>query len=228
MAKPIVHLPFTADTNDVSNNRFLDVSGNGNHFTKTGTTKLSGRGLSFNGTSDYLECANSATLTNGWTSMTIAMVVNHIDLTTGQFKVPISKWDFQTQGSWAIQHNNGSVGFVVAASLTDGGSQYVASSVTLKVGVVYSLVFVYDGSKTTNQTKAKIYINGIDTTSTDAGTIPTSIISSTSTIKIGRWGGGLTRYLNANMYDLRIVNQSYTPIQVLDYHSKMMSSINKI
>ncbi len=223
--KPLLSLDFSSANFDPTNNLIRDCSGNGRHFTKTGTTKLAKRGVAFNGTSDYLGCSDT-TLTNGSSNMTICMVINPITLSG--FMTFISKWDFQTQGQWWWQNNGTSIAFLVATTLADGGNTYAVGSKALVAGAVQSIVWVYDGALAAAN-RMKLYYNGIlDSGLTIVGTIPTALLSATSTIKIGRVGGILTRYANANIYDCRVYNQSFTQIQANLYHQQALRQLNMV
>ncbi len=231
---PLFLLTFTADTNDATNNKFLDMSGNCQNFTSVGATKLSKRGISLNGSSDYLELPET-TVTNGLKNMSILVTIKPLTLTL-LYRAIITKWDYQTQGAWVLQFARqfgGStplivgIDFYVANALDDNGVNYASSDLIFRAGTIYTIIVSYNGSLD-SASRVKIYINGQPIALTITGTIPISLQSASSTIKIGKWGGGVTGYNNAEYYDLRVYSHSFTQIQVNDYHRTMMKSIQAI
>ena len=49
-------------------------------------------------------------------------------------------------------------------------TNYVDGSTTLSIGTWYHLTYVFDGTQSTNITKARVFINGVDDTSSSTGT----------------------------------------------------------
>ena len=56
--------------------------------------------------------------------------------------------------------------------------------------VWYHLTVVYKGYESNNADRAKIYINGVDDTGSYTNTVPTTLVSSTQPLRIGRWASG--------------------------------------
>ena len=99
------------------------------------------------------------------------------------------------------------VSVFIASSLADSGSNYVktSSNFITSTSQWYHIAVVYDGSLSSNVDKAKIYVNGFDSTVNGAGTLPTSTTNTTGNFNIGQWEG-IGRYFDGNIDEVSIWN----------------------
>jgi hypothetical protein len=217
-----LHLKMNDDaastTVDDSSSNNLDGTLNGGD--NTSDKSVAGQindALDLNGTDDFISVAdnNALDFTN---KMTIAVWYKPDALATNEGIVV--KWDYQTQGSWALQtgdSNSDELYMFITDALDDAGLNGVqTSNANLAAdGTWYHLVVVYDGEGADNAAKLKIYKNGTQLT-TDAfdGTIPTSLQNSTASVKVGKFGGTLDRFNGAAFDDVRLYNIALTQTQI--------------
>jgi hypothetical protein len=174
-----------------------DLSGNANTGTITGatwvTTGKNGGGLSFNGTSNYVQVADSASL-DLTTGMTLEAWVNPSALGTTWRTVL-----FKAQGSnmvyslYANQDTTRPVGQV-----NIGGEKNAVGTAALALNTWSHIAVTYDGSA------LRLYVNGaLAATTAVSGTIPVSsgVLRMGGNAQWGEWFGGL-------LDDVRIYNRS--------------------
>lgn len=144
------------------------------------------------------ENALSCTTSNEFTMCSWVL----LDAPTATNRTIAAKWDFATQGEWAIQTLAGGVlFFAIADALTDNASNEVrAPGGTIVAGWQFVCAW-YDGSGAANRDKAKIYHNATDVTSSDSGALPATLQNGTATMKFGQFGGTLSRYWGAGNLD---------------------------
>lgn len=199
------------------NNHVNDISSNGNNGTATSVTYTAGtfgRNVgSFNGSSSAVDCGNISSI-NGSSQLSISIWFYATTYPTQ--KSLVSKWDYQTQGSWAIETNtNNRLLMYFATSLTDSGTTYVATDNNALIdGTLNHVVFSYNGNNS-SITRVSIYLNGVLINTNYTGTIPSYLTSNTATVKIGRWGGTLTRYWNGTHSNVRIYNIALSGTEAL-------------
>lgn len=206
-----------ADSLSLSDNdpisTWADQSGNSNN----ATASLTARPLyktniqnslpvaRFDGSNDVMEVANTA-IVGGETGMSIFMVVKEAALTLN--KVYLSKWDYATAGCFAAQTYQGAsdeIQLYFADSAGDAGVNY-GFSLDGDLGTNFYLIeFIYNGTLT-NTNRIKTYRNGTALTTGTQGTIGTSLQSVSSTLKIGQFGGALTRNFNGDFGEILLYN----------------------
>jgi len=183
-----------------------------------------GAGYNFDG-GDYINVTDIDAL-DGVTTMTISAWIKQNSL--GVNRAILAKWDYQTQGSWAIQTHGISadeIQIFIANALDDIGVVHgVTTNADLVANKWYHLVMVYNGSGSGNADKLKYYVDGIEKAFSFTGTIPTALTSASSTVKIGMFGGSLTRYFNGSIDEVRIYNRSLSASEVSDLY-EMGSSV---
>lgn len=199
----------------------LDETANNNDGTINGTVTLTtGRksdaneAYDFDGTSGYISVADAASL-DFTTSFSVSCWIN-IDAVASNNTV-LAKWDYATQGGFAIQtfSTSDEIQVYIASSLTDAGTNSIASTnFDLTSGSYVHLVVVYDGSQAVNQDRVKIYKNSSLRATGVAGTIATSLPNNSATLKIGNFGGTLNRYFDGKIDDVRIYNRVLTQSEI--------------
>jgi hypothetical protein len=112
--------------------------------------------------------------------------------------------------------------------ITNGGStSQVVSNVGIGFNVWKHVTLVYDGTLTGNQNRAKIYVDGVNVTATDSGTIPATTSANTSDFYLSNVNGlGIWYYLGY-MDEFAIFNYSLTQQNVTDiYNSGIPNDLN--
>lgn len=188
-----------------------DYSGNNN----TGTlgagslapgwvTGMYGIGLSFDGSNDYVNVGNSASLTPS-SAITISVWVKP----SGTQNLYAGVIGNQTSSSGWILRYVGSNTLAVRAG--DGSNQINAGSTgTTPSGSWTNVVFTYDGYKTT------FYFNGIPETS--VATSVRSIAYASNTTYVGSEALVSNRFFNGIIDEPRVYNRALTPAEVSDLY----------
>ncbi len=203
-----------ADNDPVST--WTDLSGNGNSATQSSTARptyktavQNGRAvLRFDGSDDFMSVANTSII-GGNTGMTVFIVVKQASLAIN--KAILCKWDYATDGTFAVQTsdiNSTETIMYVANGCTSAGSENQNSNGAGLGTNFYILEYVYDGTQGTNVDRVKIYVNGIETGYITTGTLNTSLTSCSATLKIGAFGGALTRNYNGDMGEIVLYNSA--------------------
>ena len=198
-----------------------DFSGKQNHGTPVGGVAYDGQGYSFDGVDDYVEVADANSL-DMTTQFTLSSSIKQSALAVD--KAILAKWNYNTQGCWELQTGrvaNSEIYFFVASSLGDlGNNGGGTTDVNMVAGNLYDIVMVYNGSGATNADKVKIYVNGSLKTISFVGIIPASLQNSASSVKIGKFGGTLTRYFNGLIDEARINNITLTAEQIALFYAR--------
>ncbi len=84
------------------------------------------------------------------------------------------------------------------------------SSGTLVTDTWMHIAVVYDGTKTGNLERAKIYLNGVEASTGSFGEIPSSLPSTTAPLYLGAWGNGGYN-LQGQLDEVRLWNVKLTP-----------------
>lgn len=186
---------------------------NGATWTSSGKV---GSALVLDGVNDYVDAGDIAAAENT-TAMTFSAWVYQTSASAN--RAIAAKWNFQTQGSWAFQTDNtvtSKLKVFLPATLTDGGgnAQAYTNSGAWTSGAWHHAAFVFDGTKTGNASRLKIYIDGVEQTLTFGGTVPSRILNSTAPLRFGMFGGTLTRYWNGRLDDVRIYNRALSASEI--------------
>lgn len=195
-----------------------DSSGNGNDATQATeankptwqTNVVNGHPVvRLDGTDDWLDVSDQAGF-DGGTGLTIYAVSKQATLATG--KALITKWDYQTQGAWGFQTHESTTGEIqmyVAETVTDVGDKIQRSTNAGLTATSFTIVVtVYDGTQATNADRVKFYRNGTVLSTAVQNTIPTSMPNASSTLKVGKFGGSLTRYYNGDLAELIVYSRA--------------------
>ncbi len=194
---------------------WADQSGNSNDVTASLTVRPTYKAniqngkavVRFDGSNDVMN-KSSFTALDGLTGITIFLVVKQATLATNQ--VFLSKWDYQTQGTFAWQTGSSSSSEEVsywAPTCNAAGNENVVSSSAGITAAFNLLELVYDGSLT-NSNRVKYYKNTSALSTSTNNTIPTSTITCTADLRIGSFGGSLTRYFNGDFAEILIYNSA--------------------
>lgn len=180
-----------------------------------------GQGASFNGSTSLISTPDNSAL-YGVNSTTISFRMYQPTSVTANVTM-ISKWDYATQGTYAIQTvptDGANIQVYVANAINSAGSEFVYSTdAAMSANTWYLITVVYDGTQGTNTTKVKIYVNGSLKTESSNSTIPTTLTNGTATTKIGNFGGSLNRPYNAYIDDVVIINRALSAAEVADLYN---------
>lgn len=130
----------------------------------------------------------------------------------------VTKWDYQTQGSWGYQTdqgNNDEIMMFVADALDDAGdNRGRTTDANLSADTWYHTIWLYDGSLAAAN-RLKCYINNSQKTLNIEGTIPTSLQNSTADVRVGTWGGTLSgRYFDGLIDEVGLWNRVLTTDEI--------------
>lgn len=170
-----------------------------------------GKALSLNGTTAYIDSGSNFNYTSE--DFTISYWINLNSLTTNvadQGPVPIYKGGYQANGYYSQINANGGIGFSTNQSGANQSSS--APSGTISTGTWYQITYIRTG------TSVRIYVNGVDKTTTAA--THTNPSSSSDTFQIGRYQGtGTPIYTNGIIDEIKVYNYALTADEVkLDYN----------
>ena len=168
-----------------------------------------GRGLVFDGVSDYLDCGNDPVLNFTTSNFSISMWINN-DNVSGEKKL-FNRGAFTVDGYYFWLNNNvirfstqASSGYETTDSL---GSQFA-------VGEWYNIVAVRNG------TGCKIYNNGVDVTEASPPTHVATITSSTRNAYIGTNDATTGLFFAGKMADVKIFDTALTEAQIQELYLK--------
>ena len=152
---------------------------------------LIGKGLNFNGTSNYISFGD-INATDGTTKLTASAWINPSILNDwgpiiGKADVQENQWGF-TESSNTGTAVYGKDDFLVTAR--NGGTISSMDGSTngniLSTGSWFYCVMVYDGAQLTNDTRLKFYFNGVQQTLIFRGTVPAFLPSTTAAVQIAK------------------------------------------
>ncbi len=150
--------------------------------------------INFDGTGDYFDCTN-ITYFSGANKFSLSIWFKVSSSDDGVNNRDIISKGSSVTGTTSFFIRKGKNTNLNKISLSfDEGSTNVFSTTQIQNDVWYHVVAVYDGSAASNADRAKIYINGQNDTATISSTIPTTLVSSTQPVRIGRWFNSTTDF----------------------------------
>lgn len=167
-----------------------------------------GGGCSLDGADDYMDGGSNFNYTSQNFSISYWIKLN--SLTTNvvnQGPVPIYKGQYQVNGYYSQINASGGISFVTNQSGANQSSSAPAGTIT--TGNWYQITYARNGAS------VRIYVNGVDVTSSDPAHInPTS---SSDNFQVGLYASTI----NTNGYvdDLRIYNRALSPKEVSDLYN---------
>jgi hypothetical protein len=167
---------------------FKDYSGNGNDGTGNGGVTADalgkvGKAVSFDGVGDYISASQAVV---NQTQQSISTWVNMQTLATG--KPIIGQWG-NSQNSFIIKTDDTSsdeIRVCIASSLTDNCTIYgLTTDANITANAWNNIQVVYEGTQSSDATRLKLYINGLEKTLAFTGTIPSTLQTSTEELEVG-------------------------------------------
>lgn len=170
----------------------------------------------FNGVDELAITAGDVPALNSITKMTWVLWFQYTTLSTNQGI--ISKWTYQSQGTWAIQSGNDDSGeiIVIVPSIIGGAgsNNQETTDANLVVDTWYNMVVVFDGSLSIPN-RIKTYIDTNLKTQNVNGAPPTTLTNGTAPVRIGQFGGSLTRFLDGNVEEVGLFPEvAFNQLQV--------------
>jgi hypothetical protein len=206
--QPIAYWKFDENTGTTVN----DASGNGNTGTLTNSpiwsTGKYGSALNFNGSSNYVNAGTGVNPSNktAWT------ISSWVYSNAGEPSRSIAGWWDGTNGIF-LQSKVSGDGFAV---VTGDGFSYGEVSFTSSNTWVYATL-VYDGTQTGNSNRLKLYLNGtLQSLTFNSGTIPASIPTLSSASQFIGNVGGLNRFWNGKIDEVKVYDYARTQKQILE------------
>lgn len=163
--------------------------------------------------SQYLSKVDNATL-----DLTTAMSIDGwVKLTSvGAIQTFASKWNYSTDGAWAIQiSNTNEIVVNIAPTPTDVGNTHGdTSGLGLTTGTWYHVAVVFDGTLTGNANRLKVFVNGVQKTLSFTGTIPAALLNSAAAFELGRFQG-LGRFLDGLLDEVGLWGRALTSAEII-------------
>ncbi|CAN5322938.1 hypothetical protein BH10PAT1_BH10PAT1_1790 [soil metagenome] len=185
------------------------------------TCKVNGC-LNFDTTTDNVSAGDVA-FVDGLTGMTASFWLNPQTLATN--KMILSKANNTTQRVFQIKTDNTTAAklkVMISSSASDTSNYCVTSASVLSASTWQHVVVIYDGTQSSGtDTRVKVYVNGVLKSCTVTGTIPTSLVSSTtSNFKLGQGDDSTPTALLTYIDEVKVYNTALTTDQVkIDYNA---------
>lgn len=195
---------------------WYDKSGfanNGTLVNGVGYTSSFNGSLVFDGVDDYVSTNNSSSLTQaGNTQFTAELWAKK---TASDKDLLMGAQDQSTLKGWFLQWfgNN-----IVYFGVRNGGSNYNYCTLPYQ-NQWFNIVGVFDGSQPTDDTKNKIYVNGVQqtlTTTAQLSSVPTNLVQLTIGTIVN-----YSSYTTANIAIAKIYNQALSSNQVLQNYNAL-------
>ena len=173
------------------------------------------RSFYFDGTDQYLNAGGLSTLASA-SSFSISLWVKK-RTTSGSYRRGCGKYASVSDNVY-IEFSGTNI--YPRFYVTNGGvASYVTANVGLTFNTWHNVVVVFNGSLTGNQNRAKIYLDGVNVTATDVGTIPSTTSSDVSDFYFGKVNGVGVFYWLGNQDEAAIFNYPLTPTQVTSVYN---------
>ena len=213
----------------VSGSTTYDISGNEATGTLSNVTFLSDRVFSFNGSNSNIICSSSTAL-NNLSASTFCVLYNWTEDVSVTSTSLIYKSDNDGSAGWFISILNtyGGIGISVPQSVDDSRYYLPASQTPARNTWAY-LTITWTGIITTFGNQIKIYINGVENTTTPQ-TLGTGSGSRSSDaaepLNIGNNRGGSAFYFGGYIAGVQIYNRVLSSTEILQnyYQSSIVTS----
>ncbi len=199
---------YAFDGSGNSNNGTLGANVNPGTDDPSWTTGKVGSALSFDG-DDYVRVETSASLESAYYEVTMEAWIKPNDVTNEQYI--LSKSDGYAGCQWYLRIGGGVAMTVVVYDNTSAGYAFSKTG-SLSVGVWQHVVGIFSAS----QGKFKIYINGVEYSSTTAA--PNAGGLADRYLNIGRQGSG--SYFNGLIDEVRIYSRALTAEEVRYHYNR--------
>jgi hypothetical protein len=172
-------------------------------------------GYSFNGLGGYIDTADINAVDGSPTLTVMCWVKSVAFVMQDAFVV---KWNYIGDGCFGLQTGiaaNNTVQIYIATALGDDGSGCsIETTNNVLIDNQWNQVcLVFDGN---DATRVKLYVNGVAVALTQiSGAAPATLtVGSAATVKLGRFGGALSRFFNGIMDEVRLLTRALTAVEV--------------
>lgn len=184
--------------NDLSNTGNNGVLTNGPTY-----STLNGGNINFDGTNDTVNCGAAPQIGSSLTALTVEVFLRTQNAST---KIILENGtSFTTDTFYLAQENASSFSF---STYGGGGQDLVFANFTYATNVWYHLVGVWQSG-----VRNKIYVNGVDLTSPNSGSIRTTLQNGNANLFVGS-RAGTSFYFSGDIPIARIYNIALSPNQV--------------
>ena len=161
------------------------------------------QGIAFDGGNDRLVIKDVGSSLDPTASFVLGLRVKPATYSSSRMWFDKGAWSIQESGELRILFDNNSVGGVIPES-------------AIPANQWHTLVAIYDGSQSTNQTKLRIRVDGIDMSCSYYGTVPASVAPYATDLHIGCLAGGAAQYFTGAMKEIVWAKMVPTMSQVLE------------
>jgi len=210
------------ELDELATNVVEDFSGNAYHGTNNGasveaTAPNSGLVYSYNfdGANDYLTVSDVTPFAfANDDQFSVFCWVNFDSFAGGNMQIVGNQLAGSTFRGWKLRHLLSGQLEVSIRNTTSGSNEIsVLSSSSLSTTTWYHVGFTYDGSRTAAGTK--LYINGVDASSTNIDNLPDAPIQSGVGLTVGARNGGASAFVDGSIDNVKIYSTALTAAQVL-------------
>jgi four helix bundle protein len=224
---------WTMDGTDTNwgTNTMTDRSGNGNTGTITNMSTTTsptigkiGQGLSFDGGNDSVNISNESNFDFERTNTFSVSAWVYRNTNSGPHTIVSKRLNGGNFPGWYFSARNG--GNVLDVVFRDSlGNSFTTSSVSdhFLPRAWDHVVFVYNGNS--SNTGVRIYINGVDDTSSGSGTVSVSILNDNNLI-IGVDPPGASDYWPGKIDDVRIYNRALSATEIKQLYNAGAAKFN--
>ena len=182
-------------------NTLVDISGNGNNGTITGGVVQGKEGLVFDGTTGYVNFANTKLATSDFTVITRVKLNDYP--TQARNIISTTTLDF---GRFLGIYNK-SIGLY-------NGSEWFSGATELTPKQEYTLAYVCDSSA------INLYVDGVLD-----GTGSKGLYNGLSLEIIGKWTSDFSRNVSGVIKDIRFYNRALSVQEIKDYHNSFIKPV---
>jgi hypothetical protein len=185
-----------------------------------GTTGKFNSALDFDGTNDSVDLGD-LTFLEGINQATWSFWAKPATLGTSRSFIGKGVLTPSLNFAWSISSANVTdtrITVAIPTTTSDAGTYGTTDAGSLAADTWIHIVAVFDGTKSLNVNRLKIYLNGINVNVTYTGTIPTALLATSNNASMGTLSDGLLAY-DGIIDDLQIFNYALTPTQVKSLYS---------
>ena len=173
--------------------------------------------LSFDGTGDYIDCTDISYFSGAdrFTLSTWFKVDSSDDGINNRDIISKGSTSSGTTSFLLRKQKNGN-GNKIQVAFDEGITNFY-STTQIQNNIWYHVVIVYKGYESNNADRLGIYVDGQNVTASYTNTVPTTLVSSTQPLRIGRWASGTDFY--GNIDETAIWQSVLTDAQILQVYN---------
>jgi len=168
----------------------------------------------FDGVSDTITTTSGLDFFDGTDQFTVELWFLLTD-DASQNKDVISKGNTSTNNTqFFIRKGKNTNGNKIFGFLDNAGSKYVGGATAVSNDTWINVAFVYKGYESSNNDKARIYLNGVNDSDSFASGLPSSLVTTTQPLRIGEWQTAATDF-EGNVGCVHIYNRALSATEVM-------------